>query len=111
LELPYHLRVDAVELHPDLGQIAPYSRDLIRMQLPALVQPALNDLAGLYLVRKELLPGLLVESDAAQSAVYRFEHLLFAGWVIDRQTACILDGRDLAAEGEALDDQVCDDVK
>jgi hypothetical protein len=73
------------------------------VSVPAVVQPALDYLVGLYLIAKELYSGLLVRS-GFQCAGHVLEDLSLAGAVIDGLAVRVLDRGDIVGQGQALDD-------
>jgi hypothetical protein len=80
-------------------------RDLFRVGVPAVVQPALDYLIGLYLIAKELDSGLPVGSGRFQCAGHGPEDLSLADAVIDGLAVCVLGGGNIRGQGKALDDQ------
>jgi len=68
-QLPDDLPGDAVQLRPDLGgQAAMPVRDFVRVRVPAVEQPSLDHLAGLYLVTEELDSDPPIEPAGVQGA-------------------------------------------
>ncbi len=63
-----------------------------------MVQSALDDLIGLYLVSKKLPSDLLIESNAVQLVGYRLQNLLLSDWVIDWLTAGVLYRSDILSQ-------------
>jgi hypothetical protein len=62
-KLVYYLFVNTIQLRPYFrGQAAVRSRDLVRVGVPAVVQPALDYLVGFYLIAEKLYSGLLMRS-------------------------------------------------
>jgi hypothetical protein len=80
-------------------------RDLFRVSVPAVVQPALDYLAGLYLIAKELHSGLPVRSGGFQRPGHGPEDLALADAVIDELVICVLGGGDILSQGKAPDNQ------
>ena len=80
-------------------------RDLFWMSVPALVQPALDYLVGLYLIAKELYSGLPVRSGGFQCVGHGPEDLSLADAVIDGLAVCVLGRGNILGQGKALDDQ------
>jgi hypothetical protein len=105
-KLLYNLRVNMIQLRPYFrSQAAVLSRDLFGMGVPAVVQPALDYLVGLYLIAKELYSGLLVGSSGFQCASHGLEDLSLADAVIDGLAVRVLDRGNVLGQGKALDDQ------
>jgi hypothetical protein len=81
------------------------ARDLFRVGVPAVVQPALDYLISLYLIAEELYSGLPVGAGRFQRAGHGPEDLSLADAVIDGLAVCVLGGGNILGQGKALDGQ------
>jgi hypothetical protein len=73
--------------------------------VPAVVQAALDHLAGLELIAKELYADPIAEPGDVRCAGGQLKYLLLTDWVIDRLTAAVLRRSDILGQCKTLDNQ------